>query len=79
MQAVKARLEAYKEAKAKEIARLHRTTKQSVECLISKFKDQFSYEALCIIDSRYKRSAEKKPKDMQEGGSTLPSSEERQG
>jgi hypothetical protein len=40
-------------------------------------REQLSYEALCIIDDKYKSSAEKKPKNLQEG-STLPNSEERQ-
>lgn len=39
-------------------------------------KDEFSYEAMCIIDPKYKRrSTQKKNKQLQEGGSTLPSSQ----
>lgn len=40
---------------------MHKTTKQSIESLVHSLKDQFSYEALCIIDTKFKGSTEKKP------------------
>lgn len=71
---MKAKLEAFKKEKAREVIKMHRSSKKSIESIVNMLKEQLSYEALCIIDSRYKRSAEKEPKSAKEGGSTLPSS-----
>ncbi len=73
---VKRRLEAFKLEKARTVVKLHHSTKRPVEDLVSMLKEQLSYQALCIIDERYKRSAEK-TKQTKEAGSTLPGSEER--
>jgi hypothetical protein len=74
IQQIRQKLERFKHEKALEIVSRHQRTRESIDDIAEIFKDQYQYEALCLIDEKYRRSAERCQKSPQEGGSTLPSS-----
>ncbi len=46
---IKHKLQLFKQEKAREVARQHLLTRESIESIITRSKDQLQYEALCII------------------------------
>ena len=72
------KLNLFKEQKAREVADVHNRTKESIESIVLKMKDDLQYQALCIINPIVsKNSVERREKPRKEMGSTLPGSVER--
>ncbi len=53
---IKQRLTAFKERKAREVAKEHNRTNESIESIVNKIRDDLQYEALCIIKPKIKES-----------------------
>lgn len=72
--AIKKKLEQFKEKKAREVAQKHALTKESIESIVLAIKEDLQYEALCIINPKIQNSIERKMHSIKDLGSTLPGS-----
>lgn len=69
---IRSKLAEFKQSKAREVAAQHHKTKEPIESIVLKLKDDLQYEALCIINPGIQGSVERKIKPPKEMGSTLP-------
>lgn len=53
---IKKQLEHFKEKKAREVAKIHAMTKESIESIVLAIKQELQYEALCIINPKIQNS-----------------------
>lgn len=54
---IRSKLEKYKHDKALELVHRHQRTLESIDEIADQLKDQYRREALCIIDSKYRRNS----------------------